>query len=85
MLPKQGVLKTKGQEKSDIKLCQDSVRKARGISSTTHNKAADLEDDILRLRKIKLQLENIKLRMEIKSLRKDLDKIILLNSVQNGI
>ena len=58
MLPKQGVLKTKGQEKSDVKLCQDSVRKAKGISSTAHNKAADPEDDLLRLRKIKLQLEN---------------------------
>ena len=58
MLLKQGVLKTKGQEKSDVKLCQDSVRKAKGISSTAHNKAADLEDDILSLRKIKLQLEN---------------------------
>ena len=50
-----------------------SVRKAKGISSTAHNKAADPEDDILRLRKRKLQLENIELRLEIKRLRKDLD------------
>ena len=50
-----------------------SVRKDKGISSTAHNKAADLEDDILHLRKRKLQLENIELRLDIKKLRKDLD------------
>ena len=69
MLPKHAVLKTKGQEKSDVKLCQASVRKAKGITSPTRNKAADLEDNILRFRK----LENIELRLEIKRLRKDLD------------
>ena len=34
-----------------------SVRKAKGISSTAHNKAADLEDDRLRLRKKKTPTE----------------------------
>ena len=63
-----------------------SVRKAKGISLTAHNKAADLEDDILHFTKRKLQLESIKLRLEIKRLRKDLDNLIILsNSVQIGI
>ena len=41
--------------------------KAKGKSSTA------TEDDILRPRKRKLQLENMKLRLEIKRLRKDLE------------
>ena len=45
--------------------------KAIGMCSTSDTKST--EEDILRLRKRKLQLENIKLSLEIKKLRKDLE------------
>ena len=64
------------QQKLDAKLCHQLERKpgtlrGRGKSSAAEKKTT--EDDILRLRKRKLQLENVKRRLEIKKLRKDLE------------
>ena len=60
------------QQKLDVKLCHQAGKRgalsAKGKSSATDKKTT--EDDILRLRKRKLQLENVKLRLEIKKTQK---------------
>ena len=72
MLPKQAVVETPTPTKIRREALPSASKrdapKAKGKSSTA------TEEDVLRLRKRKLQLENIKLRLEIKRLRKDLEK-----------
>ena len=71
MLPKQAVVETPTPTKIRREALPSARKrdtpKAKGKLSTA------TEDDVLHLRKRKLQLENIKLRLEMKRLRKDLE------------
>ena len=75
MLPRQAVVGTPTTTKIGRQALSSAGKKgalsAKGKPSATDKKTT--EDDILRLRKRKLQLENVKLRLEIKKLRKDLE------------
>ena len=80
MLPRQAVVGTPTTTKIGRQALSSAGKRgalsAKGKSSATDKKTTDkktTEDDILRLRKRKLQLENVKLRLEIKKLRKDLE------------
>ena len=71
MLHKQAVLETptptKIRQEALPSARKRDAPKAKGKSSTA------TKNDVLRLKKRKLQLENIKLRLEMKRLRKDLE------------
>lgn len=75
ILPRQAVAGTPMPKKIGLQALSSAGKKgalrAKGKSSAIDTKTT--EDDILRLRKRKLQLENVKLRLEIKKLRKDLE------------